>query len=93
MHDEWTNKIDGGWTVDSSSELEIQGELNWEGVTTSTIYSSPILNYSLALSHDDFCTFNGECKAMQLYDFTKACIFCKYMKKIDIPKIMEGQNS
>lgn len=78
--------------------FESQGEaLTWEGVTTSTYsmpitYSMPMLTQSLLITHDDFCSFNGECKAMYLTDYTKACIFCKYSRKIDIPKLMEEQN-
>jgi hypothetical protein len=44
---------------------------------------------SVQVTKDDWCTYDGECKVDKVVNRRDLCLFCKYRKPLDIPKLIE----
>jgi hypothetical protein len=53
----------------------------------------PTKYYNTEITTKDFCSFNGRCAvAVGTYIGINPCFTCKYMRKINIPALLEERN-
>jgi hypothetical protein len=46
---------------------------------------------SVKISKDDWCTYDGECNVDKVVNRQDLCLFCKYRKPLDIPKMIKKE--
>lgn len=58
------------------------------------IESTKMVYLNVTFSKEDWCGYKGHCRVNQLLtDKMGACILCKYRTPLDIPNILEKENT
>ena len=57
---------------------------------SNCIEATSVKYTNLNLTEADWCTYAGKCKKRQLvFDREVVCFYCRYMKPLDIPDLIE----